>query len=285
MPDPTTRPGKPPEVDTNPLNPSGPSIDRLVQEGINEDLWNDMKGDLPCADASERCIAQLQGLAASKNPLLRKLDESIKEIEDKIAEARKQNRRSVWIGAFTPAVQLIFQGTGATSTTSITTGNTTVTTQTRAPGPLDRVLGIFTSLTGLNNLLSVVGVPLFQAITGTTPGQQQNNIQLTELATRVAALQKDRQLLANDVRNRVFTEVINFDNAAREFQIANEVARRESDRFQLINLEYRLGQHDTNSYTNALNSLDGKKAASFRAWASLRRQLSIIKVLVLGEES
>lgn len=285
MPDPTKKPGKAPEIDTNPLNPTGPSIDRLVTEGINEDLWNDMKGDLPCADASERCIAQLQGLAASKNPLLRKLDESIKEIEDKIAEAKKQNRRSVWIGAFSPAVQYVFQGTGATGTTSVTVGNTTTTTPTRPPGTLDRILGIFSTITGLNNLLSVIGVPLFQAITGTTPGQQQNNLQLTDLATKVAALQKDRQVLANDIRNRVFTEVINFDNAAREFQITNEVARRESDRFALINLEYKLGQHDTNSYTNALNSLDGKKAASFRAWANLRRQLSIIKVLVLGEES
>jgi len=234
-----------------------------------------MKGDLPCLEATDSCISQLQVLATTKNPLLVSIDQKVEEINTRIEEARRQNKKNVQLSMFTPAVQYIFQGTGVTSTSG--------TPQTNS-GPLNRLFGVFSSITGLNNLLAAVGVPIFQALTGSTPGVQQNNIALADLQVKTAALVKDRQVLANDIKNKVYTAVIEFDNAAREFQLSTEVARRESDRYQLINLEYRLGQHDTNSYLAATTSLDNRKAASFRSWAALRRQLSLVKLLVLGQE-
>lgn len=233
-----------------------------------------MKGDLPCLEATDSCISQLQVLATTKNPLLTSIDQKVEEINTRIEEARRQNKKNVQLSMFTPAVQYIFQGTG--------TGIVRTTEPTS--GPLNRLFGIFSSLTGVNNLLAAVGVPIFQALTGSTPGAEQNNIALADLQVKVATLVKDRQVLANDIKNKVYTAIIEFDNAAREFQLSTEIARRETDRYQLINLEYRLGQHDTNSYLAATTSLDNRKAATFRSWASLRRQLSLVKLLVLGQE-
>ena len=82
-----------PKTDTNPLNPAGNSIDALIQKGINADLWQQMKGNLPCVDATTECITQLQQLAAQHNPLLKEVDARIEEIQQKITEANAQNKK------------------------------------------------------------------------------------------------------------------------------------------------------------------------------------------------
>lgn len=292
---PMPRPGVTGTNEANPLNPAGSAIDRIVNEAINQDLWQDMKGELPCLEATDACIQQLQTIAVTKNPLLTNLDRSIEEINTRIEDARKSNQQSVLISTLTPAVQYIFTGAGGgTTATTATTRSVTTTNaqgqqvtqsvQVRPPGPLDRFFGVLTSITGLNSLLSAVGVPIFQALTGGNQQFREAAIAITDLQTKSAGLTKDRAVLANDVKNQTVRAVLEFDTAAREFQIAQEVARRESDRFKLLDVEYRLGQHDTNSYLAAVTSLDAKKAATFRAWTALRRRVSEIKILVLGEE-
>lgn len=279
---PSTLPGaKPAEV--NPLNPAGSAIDRIVQETINQDLWAEMKGDLPCLEASDGCIAQLQVLATTKNPLLTDLDAKIEEINTRIEEAKKQNKQSVDLAVLTPAVQYIFQGTGvATTTTTTTTGSTTAPAPRR--GVLGRLLGVFTSITGLNDLLSVIGVPVFQRLTGGNDASRTRDIAIADLAAKNAALVKDRALLANEIKNKVVTSVLEFDIAAREFQISQEEARREQDGFKLFEIEYRLGQGDTQQYLNSVRSLNSRKAAVYRAWTAMRRRVSEVKLLVLGQD-
>ncbi|MCD8489490.1 MAG: hypothetical protein LRZ84_22820 [Desertifilum sp.] len=246
-----------------------------MQRGINADIWEDMKGDLPCLNASESCIIQLQNKAVNENPLLTDLDRKIEEINDRIEDARRDNKRSVNLSVLTPGVRYIFEGAGARGEQP--QGQ-------RQPGAIDRILGLFTGLTGINNLLGVIGVPVFQALTGSTPGVQQNNIAIADLQTKVAALVSDRAQLANRVKERVAEEVFEFDVAAREFQLSQEIARRESDRFQLLDVEYRLGQGSTQSYLGNLTALDAKKAATFRSWTAMRRRINQIKLLVLGED-
>lgn len=51
-----------------------------------------------------------------------------------------------------------------------------------------------------------------------------------------------------------------------------------------LQVEYRYGRGDSNSYLSSLNSLDSRKAQSYRAWAAMRAQIEKIKLLVLGVE-
>ena len=39
------------EKNTNPLNPAGTSLDKLIELQINDDLWKSMLGKLPCLEA------------------------------------------------------------------------------------------------------------------------------------------------------------------------------------------------------------------------------------------
>lgn len=280
---PSTLPGaKPAEV--NPLNPAGSAIDRIVQETINQDLWAEMKGDLPCLEASDSCIAQLQVLATTKNPLLTDLDTKIEEINTRIEEAKAQNKRSVNLAVLTPAVQYIFQGTGVTSTVTTTTATGSTTTAAPRRGVLGRLLGIFTTITGLNDLLSVIGVPAFQSLTGGNDASRTRDIAIADLQVKSAELTRGRVTLANEVKNKVVSSILEFDTAAREFQISQEEARREQDGFQLFEIEYRLGQGDTQQYLSSVRSLNTRKAAVYRAWTAMRRLISEVKLLVLGQD-
>ena len=72
------------EENTNPLNPAGDSIDRLIELQINEDVWISMLGDLPCLDASELCVRQLQELAIGNSPELVAIDERVALVQEKI---------------------------------------------------------------------------------------------------------------------------------------------------------------------------------------------------------
>ncbi len=49
------------KTNPNPLNPAGDSLDKLIQVQFNDDVWKTMLGELPCLEATESCIGQLQG--------------------------------------------------------------------------------------------------------------------------------------------------------------------------------------------------------------------------------
>nr|WP_242023745.1 TolC family protein [Trichocoleus sp. FACHB-6] len=235
-----------------------------------------MKGNLPCADATTPCISQLQALAGQNNPLLKEVDTRIEEIQGKISEAKAANKQSINLSVLTPAVQYLFQGTGATPT-PVQPGQ-------RPLGFLDRLVGIFTSITGINGLLGAIGVPTFQALTGGNNDAKNRSIAIADLQIKLAQLQRDRAELADVIREKVYQAAFDLDDAKREFQVSQELARGRAALNQLAEVEYRLGQGSTESYLNGSFALQQHNASVFRTWTKLRSGVVRVKLLVLGAE-
>lgn len=133
-------------------------------------------------------------------------------------------------------------------------------------------------------MLSAVGVPLLQSQFGGNELNQRNAIAISDLQVKVAELQRGRAELAQKIREQLYLAIFDYDEAAREFQISQEVAKRDTARVQLLTIDYRFGSDDTNSYLNTLNSLDRQRSQTYRAWAAMRSRIEKIKLLVLGVE-
>lgn len=233
-----------------------------------------MKGKLPCVDTSVACVEQLQQLAIANSPALKELDNKIQDINNKIEEAKARNQKAIQLSVFEPAVQAFL------SIEKVPTSNG----QTRERGFLDKLLGIFTNpVPSLNNILSLVGIPLLKATTGGNDQAQQRAIAISDLQVKVAELQRGRTDIALKLKETVQLQVLDFDTAAREFQIAQVIAQRESVRMQLIEVGYRFGEGNTEGYLGQMSAMDGKKAATLRSWTQMRSRLERIKLLVLGE--
>lgn len=234
-----------------------------------------MRGDLPCVDATTECIAQLQETAAQQNPLLIEIDARIEEISTKIEEAKVQNKKSIDISVLRPAARVFLEPTFTNTLSS--------QPKQRQRGPVDKLVSIFTSPMGvINEVLRAVGIPLFDKLFGGSDQNQERAIAISDLAVKLAELQRSRAELAEQIKEKVALAVFDFDTSRREFQISSEVSKREAARMQLVEVEYRLGGGSSESYLSQLSSLDKQKAQSFRAWSSLRSQLEKIKLLVLG---
>jgi len=80
--------------------------------------------------------------------------------------------------------------------------------------------------------------------------------------------------------------MLDFDTVRREFQILQEVAKRQALQLQIVEQNYRfaVGNLDTPQYLAQINSLDRTKADTFRAWSKLCSQLVRVKLTVLGAE-
>jgi hypothetical protein len=263
-----------PTSDNNPLVPPGASLDELIQRQINDDLWEEMKGDLPCADATTGCISQLQAKASQSHPLLKEVDTRIQQIQTKIDEAKTANRTSIKLSVFEPALQVFLkEETIANSSTG----------QTEKVGFLERLGRLFTSPAPLlNELFNAVGIPLLRSFSGGNDQQRNSAIAISDLQVKLAQMQRDRAQLNDTVREKVYLAVFDLDDAKREFQISQEIAKRSSQRMQLIEVEYRLGQNSTNSFLSETSSLDREKASTYRAWTQVRSRLEKVKLLVLG---
>lgn len=265
-----------PKPASNPLEPAGNDLDNIIQSQINDDLWAALKGDLPCLEATRDCISQLQQEAVQRNPLLVEIDTRIEEINTKIEEARIANNDSIQLGIFSPGLQVLLQP-------QIYENDDGTSTQTS--GILENIAAIFTTPTGVfDRLLSAIGVPILQSFFGGNEDNQRNAIAISDLQVKVAELQRGRAELANKIREEVYLAVFDYDDAAREFQISQEIAKRDAARVELLAVEYRLGEGDSNTYLNTLNSLDGKKAQTYRSWSAMRSRIEKIKLLVLGLE-
>ncbi|MDV2997630.1 MAG: hypothetical protein N4J56_007335 [Chroococcidiopsis sp. SAG 2025] len=269
--------GEPPQPNkTNPLEPAGSDIDAIIRTRINDDLWNAMKGDLPCMVATRDCISSLQSAATQHNPLLKEVDARIEEINNKIEEARAANKKAVKLSVMTPALQALIQP----QQIQTAEGKTHQT-----GGFISNLASLFTNPTGtLDKLLNAVGVPLLQASFGGNAENQRNAIAISDLQVKSAELQRGRAELANKIREQVYLAAFEYDEAAREFQISQEIAKRDAVRMRLLEVEYRFGGGDSNSYLGSLNGLDSRKAQTYRAWASMRSRIEKIKLLVLGVE-
>jgi hypothetical protein len=127
---------------------------------------------------------------------------------------------------------------------------------------------------------------LFRNASGVDAAAQQRSIAIADLQVKMAEIENRCGDLANEIREKVNLEILDFDQDRREFQIAQEVARREMLRMKVREIDYRFAASntDTSAYLSELSALDGKKADVFRHWARLRSRLVRVKLLVLGVE-
>lgn len=254
----------------NPLNPVGDSLEMLIESQLNEDLWLAMMGDLPCLEPTQACIGELQEMAVDNNLALQIIDERIAMIEDRIDEARARNVRTVQLGIWEPALTRYLEYDAVEET-----------------GFFENVLTAISSpITAINEVLSLVGIPLFRGITRTNQDAQTRAIAIGDLQIQVAQIEQESRKAAEALREQVLLAMLDFDLERREFQIAQEIARRGTTRHRLLEIEYRFSdQIGTTAYLNSLSQLDQQKAQTYRAWAGLRSQLEKIKILVLGTEN
>lgn len=277
------------EDEQNPLNPVGDSLDQLIQMRLNDDLWSAMQGDLPCLTATEACIRELQDQAIANSPALQAIDERVALANEKIDEARARNQRTINLGIFEPAVTAFFQIESLAAIPATTVNGVTTPAQpARRRGFLERIMMAFDSpLRAANDILALVGLPLFRNISGGDAATQQREIAISDLQVKIAEIENKRGELANAIREQVMLQVLDFDQIRREFQIAQEVGRRATLRLQILEQNYRfaVGGMDTPRYLTELSNLDQQKAQTFRAWARLRSQLVRVKLLVLGSDS
>jgi len=268
------------EGDINPLNPAGDSLDKLIKLRLNEDLYKAMLGELPCLETQEACIKELQNLAVQNSKSLKAIDERVAIINQKIDEARKNNQRTINLSVFEPLVQAYLK------VDTVTTTNAQGQPKTQTRGFFNKVLGIFSGISGLNEVLSLVGVPLFKNLGGGDAAAQGRTIAIGDLQVKLAEIENKRGDLADKIREAVVIQVLDFDVARKDFQVSQEIARREVIRAKLREVDYRYDPTvTTDSYLSSLSSLDRTKAASYRQWARLRSQLARIKIIVLGDGS
>ena len=229
-----------------------------------------MLGDLSCLEANDQCIAELQGKAIANSTTLKAIDQRIEAITAKVDEAKKNNEATVKLGVFEPLVQSFLK-----------VDEVTTQGQTKKRGFLDKLLGVL-SVSGINDVLSLIGIPLFRNATGGDAAVQSRVIAIGDLQVKLAEIQNKRGDLADTIREKVILSVLDFDVIRRDFQISQEIARRDTSKMKLIEVGYRFGEGETTAYLNQLSSLDKQKAETFRAWSKMRSQMARIKLLVLG---
>ena len=275
-------------LDDNPLNPLGGNLDALVQTQINEDLWLSMLGDLPCLSATNDCVNELQTLAILNHRSLRVIEERIQVVTDTIDEARSRNQRSINLGTFTPLIQSYVSldtETVQVVTPNLLTGNPQITTERQQVGFFQKLArAIANPIGAINQVLSLIGVPLFENRLNIDANVQTREIAISDLQIKIAQIEQEKQKIEDTIAEQVVLQVIEFDRYRRDFQISQEVARRSLLQFQLLQVDYLFGDSNTQAFLTAQSSIDREKAAAYRAWAQLRAQLAQIKILVLGTE-
>jgi hypothetical protein len=261
-------------IPKTPQNPwSTPDIDQLINQQFNADMWQIMKGALPCLETSATCLQQLQEKAVAQSPLLKEIDSRITEANNKISEAKVSNQRSIKLSVFTPGLQYLL-GVNSTNTGQ---------SQPRQPGLLDRIGGLFRGNVGIiNDLLRVVGIPLFEGTQGGNEQAQNRAIQISDIQVKVAELQRSRAQLADTIREKTIQALINFDEARTNYQTSQIIVSRSVQRFRVYELRYIWGHASTEDYLSHQNQLDSEKAQVYSNWAKMRRQLFQIKLIVLS---
>lgn len=260
----------------NPLNPI--NAGELLRSQINADLWQEMRGELPCLEPTQTCIESLQTAATSKNPLLTELDTKIEEINGKIEEAKSTNKKSIQLSVFEPALQyFLSQGTTTTATTN---GEQP---QQQSGGFLNNVLGIFTRPVGtVNSLLSAIGLPLLRSLTGGNDQQKAAAIAISDLSVKVAELQRGRAELANKIKEQTTIAIIDFDLKKREFQASLTATKLKEQQTRLIQVQFSTGSYDAIAMLNQESSLNSSQLQAFREWGQLKAALIKLKLLVIG---
>jgi hypothetical protein len=257
-----------PKTEDNPL--LRPDLDSLIENKIAEDIWQQLKGQLPCIESTQNCIFQLQAIALSSSPILRELDTRIEEAENRIAEARSNNLKTINVNTFSPFLQVLL---------GVTLGGAQLNKDSPiVANPLTLIFGNF-----FGNLAGELLGGLFKwqnlQVSGDTASR---SIAVADLQIKVAELQRNRAQTADRIREIVLLETLKLEEIARDFQISQEIARRERARIEIIRVSYQFGQGSSESYLAQLSAYDRFKATTWREWSKLRSQLVKVKILVLG---
>lgn len=235
-------------------------------------MWRIMRGQLPCLETSANCLQQLQEKATGASPLLKELDTRIEEANNKIAEAKANNKKSIRMAVLSPALQYLLGPTVAPGQP-----------QRGGSGLIDNILGVVRGDIGLiNGLLRVVGVPFFENSQGGNADAQRNAILIGDLQIKVAELQRGRAKLADEIREKVAISLVKFDEARTDFQTSQIIGARSIDLFKVYELRYVRGNTDTEGYLAQQSRLDREKASVYSSWAKMRRSLFELKLLVLS---
>jgi hypothetical protein len=257
-----------PKTEDNPL--LRPDLDSLIENKIAEDIWQQLKGQLPCIESTQSCIFQLQAIALGNSPILRELDTRIEEAENRIAEARSNNLKTINVNTFSPFLQVLL--TGALGGAQLNKESPVIA------NPLTLIFGNF-----FGNLAGELLGGLFKwqnlQVSGDTASR---SIAVADLQIKVAELQRNRSTTAERVREIVLLETLKLEEIAGDFQISQEIARRERARIEIIRVSYQFGQGSSESYLAQLSAYDRFKATTWREWSKLRSQLVKVKILVLG---
>jgi hypothetical protein len=258
----------PPKSEDNPLLP--PNLDELIDRNISEDVWQQLKDELPCVQATKECVFQLQAQALSSSRVLREMDTQIEEAQRKIDEARTNNLKSINVSTLSPFLQASF----GTVMTPLVVSKTT-------PGianPFSLIFGNFFA-----NLFGDVLNTIFPWQNLQATGEAATrSIAISDLQIKVAQLQRGRTEMAEKLKETVLMETLKLEEIAREFQGHQEIARREKARLQILTVTYRFGEGESRAYLGELAAYDRSKIETWRHWSRLRAQLVKVKLLVFN---
>ena len=246
-----------------------PELDDLVERRISEDVWQGMIGELPCVQSSTDCIKQLQAMALTNSRILQEMETRIQEAEDRIEEAKRRTLDSIAISTFSPFLQSYL-------------------TSTLPPvGPQNNILNPFQPILG-NLGATLLGQGLGQLFnwqtTNANDAQLSRSIAISDLQVKLAELQRARAEIAEKLREKVILETLELEKIARNFQIQQEIAKRQKARLEIIKISYQFGEGDSKQYLADLSAYDRTKATAWREWAKLRSQLTLVKLLVLNQD-
>jgi hypothetical protein len=278
-PPPTPPPPPPPlpaalrETPNNPLA-SPPSIDELLKLRMTEDIWTAMYSPLSCLDVTPDCIAKLQQDAVANSPVIKELEVKIATVNEKITEAQTNNKKSIDLSIFEPALQVFLK-----QETVVENG------QIRKVGFVERVGQIFSNPGSLfNDLLGAIGIPLLRGSFGGNDAQQSRAIQISDLTVKVAEMERIKTEIGAKTREKVQQLMLDFDVLAREFQAEQAIAISETKSFKLYTVTYAAGDGDTNIYLTRKGQLDKTKLQVFKNWARVRGQITAIKTVVMPRD-
>jgi hypothetical protein len=272
---PVTLPTPPiPTEKNNPLA-APQNMDELLKLRMTMDIWTAMYSPLSCLDVTPECIQRLQQEAVQNSPVVRELEEKISTINTKIEQAKTNNKKSIDLSVFEPALQAFLK-----QDTVVKNG------QTQKIGFFDRVGQLFTNPGPvLNDILAGVGIPLLQRVYGGgSEAQQAREIQLTDLSAKVAEIDRGKMEVIVKTREKVQQLILDFDLYAREFQGEQAIAKEEEKSFKLYAVTYGLGDGDTNIYLNRKVQLEKAKLGVYKSWAKVRGQIISIKSFVMPRE-
>ncbi|MBR8829807.1 MAG: hypothetical protein Cpurp_01220 [Chlorogloea purpurea SAG 13.99] len=257
-----------PKSEDNPLLP--PNLDELIDRNISQDVWEQLKDELPCVQATKECVFQLQAQALSSSRVLREMDTQIEEAQGKIDEARANNLKSINVSTLSPFLQASF---GTVLTPLVVSKNTS-----GIVNPFSLIFGNFFA-----NLFGDILNTIFPWQNLQSTGEAASRaIAISDLQIKVAQLQRGRTEMAQKLKETVLMEALKLEEIAREFQGHQEIARREKLRLQILQVSYRFGDGDSRAYLAELAAYDRSKIDTWRKWSRLRAQLIKLKLLVFN---